>query len=114
MLAYQTKGAALGREVVEKIHQVKPALVVLDWLLPDLSGLAVLRMIRADESACGVPLILMGSQMSESDRIIALEVGADICLAESYQERVIAARVRALLRRITTQENGRRKNEFMA
>jgi len=100
LAGYPTEGTAQGRSVLEMIYQVKPALVLLDWQLPDLSGLAVLRMIRTDIRASSIPIILIGSQMSESDRILALETGADICLAESFQERVIAARVRALLRRL--------------
>jgi two-component system phosphate regulon response regulator PhoB len=111
---YQTEGAVLDREVLSKISQVKPAMILLDWQLPNLSGLVVLRMIRADGRAAGVPLILMGSQMNENDRIIALETGADICLAESFQERVIVARVRALLRRVAAQENELGKREVTA
>lgn len=114
LAGYRIERAALGRSVLEKIYQVKPALVLLDWQLPDLSGLAVLRMIRADVRASRLPLILIGPQMSESDRIIALETGADICLAESFQERVIAARVRALLRRVACQEVERGQKEIMA
>jgi two-component system phosphate regulon response regulator PhoB len=104
---YRTEGAGLGNQVLEKISQVRPALVLLDWQMPDLSGLAILRLIRADVRAAGIPVILMGSQMNEKDRIMALETGADICLAESFQERVIVARVRALLRRVAAQQRER-------
>ena len=111
---YRTELAALGGLVLEKIDQAKPVLVLLDWKLPDLSGLAILRLIRSDLRAARIPIILIGSQTSESDRIIALEAGADICLAESFQEKVIVARVRALLRRVSASESESGKKEFTA
>lgn len=94
----------LGQPALDIIRLKKPGLVVLDWKLPDLSGLAIIRLMRADARISQIPIILMGGQMRDEDRIIGLETGADLCLAETFHPQVFAARARALLRRAYSPE----------
>ena len=94
----------LGERALDIIRLKKPGLVVLDWKLPDLSGLAIIRVIRSDERISKLPIVLVGGQMRDEDRLIAFETGADLCLAETFQPKVFIARVRALLRRAYSPE----------
>jgi len=82
------------------IQEEKPALVILDYALPGFSSLAIIRALRAKGGNNGkLPVVLMGASMREEDVLIGLEVGADLCLAESFHPQVFVARIRSLLRR---------------
>ena len=92
-----------GTIALEKIRKEKPCLVLLDYELPDLSGLAVIRSIRSDDTVCGIPLIMLDNETSVQDRLLGYETGADICLSEALPPRVFLGLVRALLRRVYSQ-----------
>jgi DNA-binding response OmpR family regulator len=76
--------------------QEHPALVVLDWMLPDIDGLEVLRRMRQTAST---PVLMLTARGEEADRVIGLELGADDYLTKPFSMREFLARVRALLRR---------------
>lgn len=73
-----------------------PALVILDWMLPELDGLEVLRQIRQTSST---PVLMLTARGQETDRVVGLELGADDYLTKPFSMRELIARVRALLRR---------------
>jgi DNA-binding response OmpR family regulator len=74
----------------------EPALVILDWMLPELDGLEVLRQIRQTSST---PVLMLTARGQETDRVVGLELGADDYLTKPFSMRELIARVRALLRR---------------
>jgi DNA-binding response OmpR family regulator len=74
----------------------EPALVILDWMLPKLDGLEVLRQIRQTSST---PVLMLTARDQETDRVVGLELGADDYLTKPFSMRELIARVRALLRR---------------
>lgn len=74
----------------------RPALVILDWLLPKLDGLEVLRRLR---QAAPTPVLMLTARGEETDRVVGLELGADDYLTKPFSMRELVARVRALLRR---------------
>jgi len=76
-----------------------PDLLLLEWVLPDLSTLELIRRIRQDTCLAHVPVILMGVELREEDVLQALDAGADQCWREPFNPRVLVARVRAYLRR---------------
>jgi two-component system phosphate regulon response regulator PhoB len=96
---YQVLIANLGYTALATIHDKKPDLMLLDWKLPDLSGLAMIRSIRSDKQIANLLIVLEGMDMKEEDVMLGLEVGADLCLKEPFHPKVIVARIRALLRR---------------
>jgi DNA-binding response OmpR family regulator len=98
---YEVLRAANGRDALEVHERERPALVVLDWMLPQLDGLAVLRELRAsrDPAVASTPVIMLTARGDEADRVIGLEVGADDYLTKPFSMRELLARVRALLRR---------------
>ena len=79
------------------IHAAEqPALVILDWMLPKLDGLEVLRRLR---QAAATPVLMLTARGEETDRVVGLELGADDYLTKPFSMRELVARVRALLRR---------------
>jgi len=87
---------ANGAAALERLAKSSPDLVVLDVMLPEISGFEVLRRIRATS---GVPVIMLTARGEEVDRVVGLEMGADDYLAKPFSPRELIARVKALLRR---------------
>ncbi len=96
---YKVMNSARGAGALEWIHTEDPMLVILDIDLPDYNSLAIIRAIRAEQSTSHLPVILMGPGVREEDVLLGLEVGADLCLLETFHPQVFIARVRSLLRR---------------
>lgn len=88
--------ASDGQEALTVFRHEKPALVILDWMLPKLSGLDVCRTLRKDSD---VPIIMLTAKVEETDKLIGLELGADDYVAKPFSPRELTARVRAVLRR---------------
>jgi DNA-binding response OmpR family regulator len=85
-----------GAEALRKIRQVKPALIVLDLMLPEVDGWEVCRRTRADSE---VPIVMLTARSDDVDKIVGLELGADDYLAKPFNPRELVARVKAILRR---------------
>ena len=94
---YRVLLAADGATGLQTFRSHAPDLVILDWMLPKVDGLTVLREIRADSP---VPVLMLTARKEEADRVIGLEVGADDYLTKPFSMRELVARVRALLRRL--------------
>jgi DNA-binding response OmpR family regulator len=94
---YETLHAADGLTALELHTRHQPDLVILDWMLPKLDGLDVLRQMRKTSA---IPVLMLTARDEEADRVIGLEVGADDYLTKPFGMRELMARVRALLRRI--------------
>jgi DNA-binding response OmpR family regulator len=96
---YDVVRAASGPAALSLHDRNQPSLIVLDWMLPELDGLAVLRELRASQDGAATPVIMLTARGDEADRVIGLEVGADDYLTKPFSMRELLARIRALLRR---------------
>jgi DNA-binding response OmpR family regulator len=94
---HEVVSATDGEEALEVFRESEPDLVVLDLMLPKMSGLEVCRRMRADRS---VPLIMLTARGEEEERIVGLSVGADDYVVKPFSPRELAARVAAVLRRV--------------
>ncbi|MGG3884659.1 response regulator transcription factor [Brevibacillus panacihumi] len=94
--------ARTGKEALTIARSERPDLVVLDWMLPEKSGIDVCREIR-HTSQCGI--IMVTARSDESDKIVGLEIGADDYLTKPFSLRELASRIRALLRRLRGSED---------
>lgn len=94
---YSVSHAADGKHALELFAAHSPNLIILDWMLPKMDGLEVLRQVRAGSP---VPVLMLTARSEEFDRVLGLEVGADDYLTKPFSMRELIARVRALLRRI--------------
>ncbi|TFW28675.1 response regulator [Massilia horti] len=83
----------------DKICQAKPDLILLDWMLPDQSGLRLLSRLRSDRDFQDVPVIMLTAKSMEEDKIAGLNTGADDYVTKPFSPRELLARARALLRR---------------
>src|SRR5437764_923178 len=95
--------AADGAEALDRFDATKPALVLLDVMLPKISGIDVCREIR---SRSRVPIIMVTARNAEIDTVVGLEVGADDYVSKPFRLRELIARVRAALRRIPAEDVG--------
>ncbi len=97
---FRTLLAANANEALEQAKKERPSLVVLDLMLPDLSGTEVCRRLRADAETASVPIIMLTAKGEEIDRVVGFEVGADDYVVKShFSMREFVLRVRAVLRR---------------
>jgi len=85
-----------ARQIVERNP---PDLVVLDWMLPGMSGIDYLRALRAQQATSGLPVILLSARIDERDRIAGLEAGADDYVVKPFSVRELIARIGVVLRR---------------
>jgi DNA-binding response OmpR family regulator len=89
-----------GDEALVSARQESFDLVVLDVMLPGLSGLEVCRALRADKRTAMVPIIMLTARAEETDRIMGLEIGADDYISKPFSPNELVARIRALARRV--------------
>jgi DNA-binding response OmpR family regulator len=101
---YAVELASDGREAIDKARRHRPALIILDIMLPSLDGLQVCRTLRAEST---VPILFLSARSEEFDRVLGLELGADDYLTKPFAMRELLARVRAMLRRSQMMETHR-------
>jgi len=94
---YDTTTANDGREGLARALEVPPAVVVLDWTMPHLSGLDVLRCLRADPRTRSVPVLMVTARCQEGDEETCRAAGATDYLARPFRPRELVSRVRALV-----------------
>ncbi len=96
---YRVSKAYDGTQALQAVKKEKPDLVILDLMLPEVSGIDVARIIRGDADTAGLPIIMLTARGTEVDRILGLEMGADDYVTKPFSVRELTARVRAVLRR---------------
>ena len=89
-----------GEDALVRIEEQAPDLIILDWMLPKVSGLEVCRRVRSKPETRNIPIIMLTARSEEDDRIRGLEIGADDYLTKPFSTNELIARVRAVLRRI--------------
>ncbi|MFN4003391.1 MAG: phosphate regulon transcriptional regulator PhoB [Hylemonella sp.] len=96
---YRPIWASDGVTAQKEIDAVLPDVILLDWMLPGESGLALARRWRADERTKAVPIIMLTARGDEADRVAGLDAGADDYMAKPFSTKEMLARIRAVLRR---------------
>ncbi|AZG77713.1 phosphate regulon transcriptional regulator PhoB [Methylocystis rosea] len=96
---YQVEHVDNGDEAELRLAESPPDLVILDWMLPGVSGLEICRRLRARDSARDMPVIMLTARGEEGERVRGLSVGADDYVVKPFSTPELMARVRALLRR---------------
>src|SRR5260370_22509563 len=101
---YTVRTTASGTEALRLVASEKPALVVLDLMLPDIDGIEVCKQIRQSSD---LPILMLTARDEDIDKIIGLEVGADDYLIKPFNPRELVARIRSILRRATAARHER-------
>ncbi len=106
MVAFTLKRAGFAVREAEDANSarhaladLRPDLVLLDWMLPDLSGLELARALRRDQATRELPIMMLTARAAEDDKVLGLESGADDYLTKPFSARELVARIQALLRR---------------
>ena len=94
---FETLSAATGREALELARSERPALVLLDLMLPDAPGTEVCRKLLADPVTRHIPVVMLTARADEIDRIVGLELGSSDYITKPFSPREMIARVRASL-----------------
>lgn len=96
---FRTAVAPAGEEALLLAEEESPDLVILDWMLPDISGIEICRRLKAQHATRSLPVIMLTARGEEDDRIRGLESGADDYVVKPYSPKEMIARVQAVLRR---------------
>jgi two-component system phosphate regulon response regulator PhoB len=96
---FRVEEAADGQEALLRVAEARPDLILLDWMLPALSGLEVCRQIRRRPATRDLPIIMVTARTEDQDAVRALDTGADDYIAKPFAMEALLARIRALLRR---------------
>lgn len=99
--SFRVEAAYDGREALQKVFSLKPSIVVLDLMLPELDGFEVCRRIR---KKLDIPIIMLTARSEDIDKVLGLELGADDYLTKPFNSRELVARIRAILRRSAARE----------
>jgi two-component system phosphate regulon response regulator PhoB len=88
-----------GEEAVTMVKEYKPDVIVLDWMLPSMSGIDICKQLRWNTETKGIPIIMLSARGEESDRIRGLDAGADDYIIKPFSPAELIARIRAIFRR---------------
>ncbi len=98
---YRVSSAATGTDALALAKRDRPSLIVLDLMLPGMSGFDVLAKLREEESTAGIAVLMLTARKEEPDRIRGLELGADDYLTKPFSPQELVLRVAAILRRVS-------------
>lgn len=96
---FETLEAADSREARQQLADNRPDLALVDWMLPDISGLELTRMLKRDEDYDDLAIIMLTARAEERDKVSGLEGGADDYITKPFSPRELVARIQAVLRR---------------
>jgi two-component system, OmpR family, phosphate regulon response regulator PhoB len=99
---FRVEEATDGQEALTRITETRPDLVLLDWMLPTMSGIEVCRQIRRRANTRDLPIIMVTARVEDQDAVRALNTGADDYITKPFSIEALMARMRALLRRSST------------
>ena len=97
---YEVISAADGEIGLELIQAYKPDVIVLDWMMPKLSGIELCRQIKSSSITKNIPVIMLSARSEEVDRIRGLDIGADDYVSKPYSIKELLARIKGQLRRV--------------
>jgi two-component system phosphate regulon response regulator PhoB len=104
-----------GRAALASIADRRPELVLVDWMLPGMSGLELVRQLRRDAATRDIPILMLTARSQEADKVAGLESGADDYLTKPFSGRELVARIQAILRRAAPAgESGRVETEGLS
>lgn len=103
-VGYEAEGFATGEEMFKALEKTSPQLIMLDIMLPDEDGLAILKKLKSDPMTEDIPVIMATAKGTEYDKVVGLDLGADDYLAKPFGMMEMISRVKAVLRRSAPKE----------
>jgi len=111
---FQFTAVGDGASGLAQVHKSPPDLLLLDLMLPKLSGLEICKEVRRDETLNRLPIVMLTARGEEADRVVGLDLGADDYVTKPVSPRELVARVKALLRRVEPAETAEKPIEIGA
>ncbi|MDX2054932.1 MAG: response regulator transcription factor [Polyangiaceae bacterium] len=108
---YEVRTAGTGNEALSLVQKAEPNLVLLDLMLPDISGTEVCKILKENQRTRGIPIMMLTARGEEIDRVVGFELGADDYVVKPFSVRELLLRVSAVLRRSTGPQAERDKDE---
>ena len=102
---YETIVATDGAQALTMVEKERPSLILLDWVLPKITGVEVCRQIRRKSQNSEIPIIMLTARGEESDKVLGLKLGADDYITKPFSLPELNARIKAVLRRVGPTEN---------
>lgn len=103
---FQVWEAETAEDAIKKLDGQLPGLAIVDWMLPGMSGVDLARRLRRDEHTAGLPIIMLTARGEEADKLKSFESGVDDYVVKPFSPRELIARIKALLRRSGSPEDG--------
>ncbi len=110
---FRSKIASSGSEGYEKASAESPDLIILDLMLPKMSGLEVCRLIRSNAKTKSIPIVMLTAKGEEIDRVVGFEMGADDYMVKPFSPRELVLRVKAILKRSQGEQNEENSHSIM-
>lgn len=101
---YNVETAATGEQALAKARAKLPDLVILDLMLPNIDGLEVCKKLKGDSKTQNIPIIMLSAKGEEADIVTGLELGADDYVTKPFSPKILVARVRRILHRVTARD----------
>lgn len=102
---YRTTSAATAQSALDAMRAGDVGMVILDLMLPDMSGLDVCRTLKQDENTAAIPIVMVTARTEDDDIVKGLELGADDYITKPFSPKVLVARVKSILRRRATKDD---------
>jgi two-component system, OmpR family, phosphate regulon response regulator PhoB len=103
---YELYEAATGHEAQQRAGEQLPDVILMDWMLPDVSGVELIRRFKRDELTREIPIIMLTARSDEDDKVYGLDAGADDYMTKPFSPKELVARIRAVLRRGEGEQTG--------
>ena len=107
---YDTITVSHGNRVVAAVEKYLPSLILLDWMLPEMSGLELCKIIRNNPELKNIPIIMLTAKSQEEDKVIGLSAGADDYVTKPFSIPELLARIKTNLRRVSTTSQPMKKD----
>ncbi|MEW8046080.1 MAG: response regulator, partial [Candidatus Thiodiazotropha sp.] len=88
-------------QAINQIRKAKPDLILLDWMLPGMSGLELAGRLKKDRETASIPIIMLTAKGEEDDKVRGLDIGAEDYVTKPFSARELLARIRSILRRVS-------------
>ena len=102
---YHVVAAKSGEEALNLLKTEKPNLIILDLMLPGMDGLEICRLIKQEGKGANIPIIMLTAKSEEADVVVGLQMGADDYVTKPFSPKVLLARIKAVLRRLSEKQH---------
>ena len=102
---YEVATVSNGLNAISEIERLMPSVILLDWMLPEISGVEICKLVRSKPDIKNIPIIMLTAKSQEEDKIKGLGAGADDYVTKPFRMQELLVRIQALLRRCAAQKN---------